>query len=318
MERRMVYRLAFLFALVLVGLQPLAAQQRPTIEAVPLADHVYRLTISIGGAPVGVHLVASVGADGVFLVDDHFPPPIFSELIEEKLNELSGDGAIVYVFNTHYHPDHNGGNAYFLERGAVVLAHENVRTRLVEGTSAVGLVQPGEPIAFAPRPESDLPSQTFEDRLELHFNGEAIQIVHMPQSHTDGDAVVYFPLAQVLAVGDLFWPNQFPSLDLMNGGNALGLARAIGSALERLPAETQIVSGHGPVSSVEDLRAYHQMLTTTIAAVRQQREAGHSLEEIQATGLGDAWASWAHPLVPEAVRIGFVYESLASAGTPSY
>lgn len=307
--------LLLLLLLLAVLARPVAAQTPPTIEATLLADGVYQLTISFGTTQSGPHLVASVGPDGVFLVDNHFSPAIFSTLIENKLAELSGGADLEYIVNTHYHPDHNGGNGYFIGQGVPVIAHENVRTRMADGTTALGLVEPGVLFEMPPRPDGDLPTQTFTEDFELPFNGQTVEISHAPRSHTDGDGVVYFATSKVLAVGDLVWPDEFPYVDILNDGSALGLADAIGDLIARMPEDVQIVSGHGRNLTLADLRAYHDMLLATIETVRGPWEAGQSLSEIQAMGLGAEWASWASDLVPEATWIEYIFESLEASIT---
>lgn len=300
-----------LFALLTLVAVSVEEQTPPEIVAESIGDDVYRLTITNENGILGAHLAAYVARDGVILVDDHFAHPYLSGLIDRQLGELSDGAPIRFVVNTHYHPDHNGGNGYF-GSSATVVAQEKVSQRLAAGTKALNLTVPGRIFTFAPRPAADLPSETFADSLTLTVGGAKTRLVHYANSHTDGDTVVFFPGSRIVATGDLVWPGQFPSVDVLNGGNVVNLHRTIRAILDRLPPDARIVIGHGPVADVEDLEAFAEMLSDTTEFVRQSIEEGRSLDEIQEIGLPDDWSAWAHPQVPERTWIFTIYASLVS------
>ena len=265
-------RAAALFSAgLLLAAAPLAAQ-RDLASAELRTSHVAGTVHMIEGP--GGNIGVSAGEDGLLMVDDKFAP--LADKIRTALAGL-GSGELKFLLNTHYHGDHTGGNAAF-GRDAAILAHANVRLRLLQGAGD------------APQPEA-WPVITFEQGLTLHFNGEAIRAVHYPHSHTDGDAAVFFESSNVVHMGDLFFNGRFPYVDLDAGGDVEGLTRHIGLILDRLPADARIIPGHGPVAAPEDLRAYHRMLTETAAAARRHIEAGADLEALKAAGL-PGWEEW--------------------------
>ena len=216
----------------------------------------------------GGNIGVSSGPDGVVMVDDQFAP--LADKIRDALREVgqSEDAAEPqFLINTHFHGDHTGGNVEFGEASTIV-AHTNVRTRLAAGGS----------------PDVALPVVTFDDAVSIHFNGEEIRAFHIPHGHTDGDALIYFTGSNVLHMGDDFFAGRFPFVDIDNGGNVEGLANGISEVLDNVPADIHIIPGHGPLSSVDDLRTYHRMITETIAMVRGKIDAGMSSEEVQGRG----------------------------------
>ncbi len=250
------------------------------IEATHVAGNVYML---VGrGGNIGV----SSGPDGTLIVDDQFAP--LADRIRAALAEIgqTPDAATVrFVLNTHWHGDHTGGNAVF-GRDATIIAHDNVRRRLSTRQDR------GEGRVTEASPAEALPVITFEESLSVHFNGERIGAFHMPSGHTDGDAVVYFMGSNVIHMGDDFFPGRFPFVDLASGGSVEGVKAAVAEVLEHIGEDTAVIPGHGPLSTVEDLRVYHRMLEETIADVRGKMADGKTLEEIQAEGVPAAWASW--------------------------
>ena len=117
------------------------------------------------------------------------------------------------MVNTHVHGDHAGGNAHFAESGTVIFAHDNIRKRLVEDSSAAG--GPG-----------GLPVITFGDGVTFHLGNIEARVMHMPAAHTDGDAMIYFPGANVIHTGDILFHAIFPYIDLDNGGTVDGYIAA--------------------------------------------------------------------------------------------
>ncbi len=241
------------------------------INATQLTDRVYMLEGS--GGNIGV----SVGADGVLIIDDQFAP--LAEKIRAAIGELGG-GDPTFILNTHYHGDHTGGNAHFGGKG-VIVAHRNVRTRLA-----------ARRVDDKPLPEAALPEITFNEGLSIHFNGEELGVVHFPNAHTDGDGVVFFTESNVVHTGDLFFNGRFPYVDLGGGGSVQGYIEATRSLLKRIPADAQIIPGHGPLAGREDLKTALDMLEMSADLVQKAIAAGKTLEEIQAAGVPEKWQSW--------------------------
>jgi glyoxylase-like metal-dependent hydrolase (beta-lactamase superfamily II) len=156
---------------------------------------------------------------------------------------------------------------------------------------------------------------TFDESLSVHFNGEEIKAVHYPNGHTDGDGVIFFMQSNVVHMGDDFFAGKFPFVDLNNGGSVEGLVRNIGNALAKLPAGVKIIPGHGPISTVDDLKAYHQTLIETVDIVRKQMQAGKSLDEIKAAGLPEKYKDWGAGFITTPIWIETIHKSLSkSAG----
>ena len=275
---------------------PVTAQQDFSAVEVT-AEHVAGAVHMLTGA--GGNIGVSAGEDGILIVDDQFAP--LADKIRAALKGIS-PGDLEFVVNTHFHFDHTGGNAIF-GKEALIVAHTNVRKRLAEGAGVRG--RPAEPA-----PKEALPVVTYDDGVSIHFNGEEIMIGHLTGGHTDGDSYIYFADSNVVHLGDQFFAGRFPFVDLGNGGNAVGLRDSIGEVLEYLPADAKVIPGHGPLSSVDDLKTYHRMLTECVAAVKAGKDAGKSVEDIQAAGLPDEWEGWGSGFINESVFITSIFESL--------
>lgn len=268
------------------------------IKATHVAGRIYMLEGS--GGNIGV----SVGPDGILIVDDQFAP--LAGKIKAALAKL-GPGKLRFVLNTHWHGDHTGGNPIF-GREATLIAHENVRKRLSTRQEGRGRV-------VEPAPEEAWPVITFDDDVSIHFNGEEIRAVHLPSGHTDGDSVIFFSKSNVVHMGDDFFAGRFPFVDLASGGNVEGLIRNLESLFARLPADVKLIPGHGPLSSLEDLRSFHRMLVDTTEVVRSARAEGKSLTEIQGLGLPELYREWGSGFIDADAWIEIVHRSL-EAGTP--
>ncbi|HKC85201.1 MAG TPA: MBL fold metallo-hydrolase [Blastocatellia bacterium] len=267
------------------------------IKATKVAGNVYMLEGS--GGNIGV----SVGPDGILIVDDQFAP--LADKIKAALKEL-GQGKLKFVINTHWHGDHTGGNPVFGVDSTIV-AHTNVRKRLgMESTNRAGQKVPAAP-------KEALPVITFDESLSVHFNGEEIKAVHYPNGHTDGDGVIFFSQSNVVHMGDDFFAGMFPFVDLSSGGSVEGLVKNVGNALTKIPANAKIIPGHGPISTVEDLKAYHQMLIETVDVVRKQMQSGKSLDDIKAAGLPAKYDSWGKGFINTPTWIETIHKSLSKS-----
>lgn len=274
-----------------------AAQQRDfskvEIKATKVAGNVYMLE----GA--GGNIGASVGADGILIVDDQFAP--LAEKIRAALKEL-GKGDLEFVLNTHWHGDHTGGNAIF-GKEATIIAHDNVRKRLSTEQTVMGETTP-------PSPKEALPVITFGESLSVHFNGEEIKAIHFPHGHTDGDSVIFFTGSNVVHLGDNFFVGRFPFVDLASGGSVQGLTANIEKILKELPAGVKIIPGHGPLATPEDLRAYHGMLVKTTSIVAGKIKAGKDLATIRKEGLPEEWKEWGSGFMNTDNWLAIVHQSL--------
>jgi cyclase len=219
----------------------------------------------------GGNIGLSYGKDGNVLIDDQFAP--LAPKIEAAVRSLDPD-PVKFVINTHWHGDHTGGNEAFGKVGAVIVAHDRVRSRMsVESFSRrFNRTTPASPKAA-------LPVVTFAQGVSFHLNGDRIQVVHVPRAHTDGDALVYWTGNNVLHMGDTFFHKvTFPFIDRESGGTTDGFIAAVRTGLDLVKPGGKVIPGHGPVATREDLQAYHDMLvdirTKVAAGVRAGRSRG--------------------------------------------
>lgn len=248
------------------------------IKTTQIKPHIYMLEGS--GGNIGV----LTGEDGVIMIDDQFAP--LSEKIKTAIGEIS-DQSVKYLLNTHWHGDHTGGNENFGNEGAIIVAQKNVRQRLsTEQTNkAFNRTTP-------PSPEAAWPQITFDEDMTIHLNGESVMLVHVHNAHTDGDAFVYFMDSNVLHMGDCFFNERFPYIDLGSGGSIDGAIKAVQTALMLSNHATVIIPGHGNLAHKADLLKYYTMLETMKDRVIDAMAAGKSIEEIKAGNLGEGYESW--------------------------
>jgi glyoxylase-like metal-dependent hydrolase (beta-lactamase superfamily II) len=162
-----------------------------------------------------------------------------------------------------------------------------------------------------------LPVITFDESLSVHFNGEQIKAVHYPHGHTDGDSVIFFTGSNVVHMGDLFFSGKFPFVDLGSGGDLEGYTRNVEAIMRALPADVKIIPGHGPLSTLDDLKSFHRMLVETTRIIREQITATKTLEQIQSEGLPKEWESWGSGFIKTDRWLELLYTSLTrTAATP--
>jgi len=261
-----------------------AQQDFSNVQVTPhqLSDNIYYLEGQ--GGNIGV----SVGDDGVFIVDDQFAP--LSEKILDALEGLS-DKPVRFVLNTHHHGDHTGGNANMAAEGAVIVAHENVRTTLRRGFNNGDLSQ-----ALSMEQSMGLPIVTFNDSVDFYLNGDSIHVFYNGPGHTSGDAFVYFTEDNIIHTGDVFRTTSYPGVDANAGGSFNGIVASYEKLLEISNANTRFLPGHGVVSTQVDVRAQLQMFYTMRNRVQNAIEQGMSLEQILAAGLTSEYDErWGNP-----------------------
>jgi cyclase len=281
----------FLSALQLVAQQDFSKVQ---MKVEKVAGTVYMLQ----GA--GGNIGASVGEDGIVVIDDEFLP--LAEKIEAALKGIS-DKPVRFVINTHWHGDHTGGNPHFGEK-APIIAQENVRKRLAEGGKGRFGTTP-------PAPKTALPIITFEDKVSVHLNGEDIRAIHFPNGHTDGDSVIFFPQSKVVHMGDDFFNGgMFPFIDLDSGGSVQGMIAGGEKVLAEVPDDVKIIPGHGPLGTKEDLRKFITMLKETSAAVQAGIKQGKTLEQLKQEKVLAKWDSFGQSFIKTDMFTEILYDSL--------
>lgn len=264
------------------------------IKVHPVAGSIYMLEGE--GGNIGV----SVGDDGIVIVDDQFAP--LAPKIKAALKGIS-DKPVRFVLNTHWHGDHVGGNAEFGSAGSTIIAHENVRERMAAGYKTPEREK-------KPAPKEALPIITFNDRATVHLNGEDIKAIHFAQGHTDGDAIIYFTKSNVIHMGDDFVTYGFPFVDMQSGGTVTGLLDAVEKVMKTAPAGAKIIPGHGPISTVADMKPFVDMIRETRAKVEAGVKAGKSLEQLQKDKVLAGYEKWSGDFINSDKWIETLYHDL--------
>lgn len=269
------------------------------ITSEKVADGLYVL-FGVGGN-IGV----SIGSDGVLIVDDQFPQVM--EKIEAAIGEIGGDG-VDYAINTHWHFDHAEGNNALGPSGTTIVAHSNARADMAKG----GLVN----LVIAkyqqqPYPKAALPVLTFDDRMQIHFNDNQIDLMHFSPAHTNGDTAVWFRNQNAVHLGDVFNNSGYPFVDVDSGGGIDGMINFCEQTLAAVGPDGIIIPGHGPVTDTAALSRYVYMLKTVRARIAEMIDDGKTLQQVM-----DAkpTADFDEVYGPETASLGFVnrvYTSLS-------
>lgn len=289
------------------------AQQPPDFSKVQIkvskvAGNIYMLQ------GTGGNIAASLGDDGVLIVDTEYSP--LADKIEAALKGIGiTDKPVRFAIDTHYHGDHSDGNAAWAARGATIIANESLRRRLENGSSIGNGPGGAIHVQQLAQPKAALPTITFSDGLTLHFNDEEIRVMHFPAAHTDGDGVVYFTKNHVVHMGDEFVRYGFPFVDLNGGGSVRGMIAACEKVAEMVPADTKVIPGHGELAGVDDLRAYTKMMKDTMAVVEKAAAQHETLEQMKSEKILAAWQKYSGAFVSTDAWIETIYNSLnAPAG----
>jgi glyoxylase-like metal-dependent hydrolase (beta-lactamase superfamily II) len=282
----------FALALALFA-SPAAAQQDFSKVEIKVERIAPGVAVLFGA---GGNIGLSFGVDGNIIVDDQFAP--LTDRIVAAVASVDPD-PVRFVINTHWHFDHTGGNENFGKRGAVIIAHDNVRARMSTEQFLAALNQ-----KVPPSPKDALPVVTFAEGVTLHLNGDTLHVRHVANAHTDGDALIHWAKANVLHMGDTFFhKGSFPFVDLSSGGSIDGLIAAVDHGLQMSNPGTKIIPGHGPVATRQDLVAYRAMLADirekVAAGIRAKRTLAQIKASAPATRYGSLWnAGWLHQAGP--------------------
>ena len=271
--------------LVLAGSE-LLAQQAGDLDVLHVQGNVY----VIAGA--GGNIAVQIGDMGVVVVDTGLAQN--TDKVIAAIRKLS-DKPIQYIINTHFHPDHIGGNEAIRRagetitggnvagetteaiQGAQILAHLNVLNRVSAPSGKQAAV-----------PEKAWPTETYvSGQKELYFNDEPIAIIYQPKAHTDGDSFVFFRRSDVVATGDIFVTTSYPYIDLENGGSIQGEIDALNNILDiTIPKHdeeggTYVIPGHGRICDEYDVVEYRDMVTIVRDRVQAAIKKGMTLDQVK-------------------------------------
>ena len=311
----------------LAGTRPAQIPAGLEIEVLPVRGNVYMMV----GA--GSNTTVQVGPQGVLVVDTMSEP--LAEKLVAAIEKLAPGKPIRYVLNTDADSDHTGGNLKVAEAGsqlvggnflaqlgqrgsqsAFIVAHENV-------LMALNAPRGGQP----PAPFGALPTDTFfQDRKDMYFNGEALQLLHMPAAHTDADSMVFFRSSDVISTGDLFVTTSYPHIDMAQGGHVNGVIEALNTLIDLVVSEqyteggTRVVPGHGRISDEMDVVEFRDMVTIVRDRVQDLIKKGRTLDQVKAARptfdfdlrYGSDSGPWTTAIFVEAV-----YRNLSQAPVPA-
>jgi cyclase len=267
------------------------------IRATKLTDRI-ALLAGDGG---NVGLV--IAEDGLLMIDGGYAN---RALDLQKAVADTDSHPVKLLFNTHWHGDHVGSNELLGKSGVKIMAHQNAKFWLSRKVKMEVFDTTVEPLKT-----EGLPAQTFVEGGKMTFGKEKIEYKWFPDAHTDNDTYVFFPSANVLHTGDLFFSGMYPVIDYSTGGWIGGMAAALDKLLKVGDAQTKIIPGHGPLSSKEDMRAARDMLHTVFDRLGTFSKRGASLDDVlKANPVGDLEPKWGQGFLNGERFLRMAYPSL--------
>jgi glyoxylase-like metal-dependent hydrolase (beta-lactamase superfamily II) len=255
---------------------------------------VQQLAVALTTSPVAATTCVGVNCVGVFSPYGWSSPGFNGATISRGVPK-----PIRYIINTSIDPEHAGGNEKVSRAGqtltggniagtiadagdgAAIIAHDNVLARMsgaVEGETSA--------------PSDALPTETYQRdsfKLSQFFNGEGVQLFHVPAAHTDGDSLVWFRYSDVISAGDIYSTVSYPVIDLKRGGSIQGILDGLNRILDVAYAEfrsqggTMIIPGHGRLSDVADVANYRNMVSIVRDRIQDLINKGMTLEQVKAS-----------------------------------
>ncbi|MDB2414374.1 MBL fold metallo-hydrolase [Rickettsiales bacterium] len=257
----------FYSVIIFTLLMTFSANAQSDVVTTKIRDNIYFLV-----SPKGGNIVLSTGNDGAFIIDDQLADR--SKIIEEQVRSIS-NSEIKFILNTHFHFDHTGGNEFFGSKKAIIMAHNNVQKRLSTEQFITYFKRQMPALS-----KTGLPKLTFTDNITLHYNDDEVRITHMPNAHTDGDAIVYFVKNNIIVAGDIIFSGLYPFIDTEHGGSITGIINALEKLLKLSDDKTIIAPGHGPLMNKSDLKSYRDMLIKITNNIKAAIKEGKNLDEV--------------------------------------
>lgn len=225
-----------------------------------------------------------IGPDGVLVIDTFEDPAAASAMLEAIRAKTRAP--IRYVIDTHYHLDHTAGNNVFAAAGAVVMAHENVRTwERTQNLKFFGADPTAKQKQFVAT--LGLPSVTYTNDITIWL-GDREVIVRTLEGHTGGDSTVIIPDARVVFTGDMFWNHTLPNLIDANTSEQI----ASNDTYLHDDPDATFVPGHGDVGKAADVRAFRDYLAALRKAVAGAQHSGKSGDALVEAVLPELKASY--------------------------
>src|SRR5213083_1139319 len=247
---------------------PAAALAATQIEKVK--DNLYMITgadptdrNSFSGGNTGVFITNN----GVVVVDTKLAG--WGQVILDKIKTVTNK-PVTTIINTHTHGDHTGSNEAF---GGTVefVAHENTKANMEKMD------------AFKGDKARFLPKKTFKDKMSIGSGKNRIDLYYFGRGHTNGDAWIVYTALRVMQTGDMFAWKDAPVIDRNNGGSGREYSQTVGKVLARVKEVDTLIGGHSPLRKVPELKEYQQFMTDFVAAVKQAKGAGKSVDDATAS-----------------------------------
>jgi cyclase len=263
-------------SLVAAASQPPAQPATPSQAALAatkiekVKDNLYMITGSdptdrsmFSGGNTGVFITDT----GVIVVDTKLAG--WGQVLLEKIKTVT-DKPVTTIINSHTHGDHTGSNSGF-PASVEIVAHENTKANMEKMD------------AFKGDNAKFLPKKTYKDKLTLGSGKNRVDLYYFGPGHTNGDTWIVYPSVRVMQTGDMFAWKDAPLLDRNNGGSGLEYAATVGKAVAAAKDVDTLIVGHSPLRKVPELKEYQQFMTDFVAAVKQAKTAGKSVDDAAAS-----------------------------------
>ena len=263
-------------SLVAAASQPPAQPATPSQAALAatkiekVKDNLYMITGSdptdrsmFSGGNTGVFITDA----GVIVVDTKLAG--WGQVLLEKIKTVTSK-PVTTIINSHTHGDHTGSNSGF-PASVEIVAHENTKANMEKMD------------AFKGDNAKFLPKKTYKDKLTLGSGKDRVDLYYFGRGHTNGDTWIVYPSLRVMQTGDMFAWKDAPVLDRNNGGSGLEYAATVGKALATVKDVDTLIVGHSPLRKMPELKEYQQFMTDFVAAVKQAKGAGKSVDDATAS-----------------------------------